>query len=108
MKLIYTAPTKQAAEAALEDFANKCESKYGQAINSLRENWDELTVFLDFPIKFRKIIYTTNLIEKLNGKIRKYNKNKMLFHKDGAVTKSVYLALRDATKNGTCPLEIGA
>lgn len=29
MKLIYTAPTKQAAEAALEDFANKCESKYG-------------------------------------------------------------------------------
>ena len=32
----------------------------------------------------------------------------MSFPTDGAVTKSVYLALREATKNGICPLEIGA
>lgn len=61
-------------------------------------------VFLDFPIEIRKIIYTTNLIEKLNGKIRKYNKNKMSFHKDGAVTKSVYIALREATKKWNMPV----
>ncbi|MET2999596.1 transposase, partial [Flavobacterium psychrophilum] len=45
MKLVYTAPTKQAAALALEDFAQKWESKYGYAIKSWRENWDELTVF---------------------------------------------------------------
>ncbi|MXV39407.1 IS256 family transposase, partial [Flavobacteriaceae bacterium Ap0902] len=104
MKLIYTAPTKQAAEAALEDFAQKWESKYGYAIKSWRENWEELTVFFDFPIEIRKIIYTTNLIENLNGKIRKYTKNKMSFPTDEAVNKSVYLALREATKKWSMPV----
>jgi putative transposase len=70
MKHIYTAPTKQAAEAALRDFAEKWESKYSYAIKSWRDNWDELTIFFEFPLEIRKIIYTTNLIENLNGKIR--------------------------------------
>lgn len=59
MKHIYTAPNKQAAEAALKDFAEKWESKYSYAIRSWRNNWDELTVFFDFPLemflKFGKI-----------------------------------------------------
>lgn len=95
MKHIYTAPTKQAAEVALNDFAEKWESKYSYAIASCRNNWDELTVFFEFPLEIRKIIYTTNLIENLNGKIREYTKNKMSFPTDDAVIKSVYLALRD-------------
>lgn len=105
MKLLYTAPTKQAAELALEDFAQKWESKYGYAIKSWRENWDELTVFFDFPLEIRKIIYTTNLIENLNGKIRKYTKNKMSFPTDDAVLKSVYLALKEATKKWSMPIQ---
>lgn len=104
MRHIYTAPNKQAAELALQDFANKWESSYGYAIKSWRENWDELTVFFDFPIEIRKIIYTTNLIENLNGKIRKYTKNKMSYPTDDAVLKSVYLALREATKRWTMPI----
>ncbi|ANO46992.1 mutator family transposase [Flavobacterium columnare] len=55
-------------------------------------------MFFDFPIEIRKIIHTTNLIENLNGKIRKYTKNKLLFPTDEAVLKSVYLALKEATK----------
>jgi putative transposase len=55
-------------------------------------------VFFDFPIEIIKIIYTTNLIENLKGKIRKYTKNKLSFPTDEAVLKSVYLALREATK----------
>ncbi|WOC53205.1 hypothetical protein BPO_p0122 (plasmid) [Bergeyella porcorum] len=46
MKHIYTAPTKEAAKAALEDFADKWEHKYLYAIQSWRNNWDELTIFL--------------------------------------------------------------
>ncbi|WP_346983900.1 IS256 family transposase [Chryseobacterium sp. POE27] len=105
MKHIYTAPTKQAAEAALGDFAEKWESKYSYAIASWRNNWDELTVFFEFPLEIRKIIYTTNLIENLNGKIRKYTKNKMSFPTDDAVMKSVYLALKEATKKWTMPIQ---
>jgi putative transposase len=104
MKDIYGAPNRQAAQAALESFASKWGSKYGYAIKSWKDNWEELTVFFDFPIEIRQIIYTTNLIENLNGKIRKYTKNKLSFPTDEAVLKSVYLALREVTKKWTMPI----
>lgn len=101
MKLIYTAPNKQMAEAELELFEQKWGGKYQYAVRSWRTNWDDLTAFFEFPLAIRKIIYTTNLIENLNGKIRKYTKNKMSFPTDDAVKKSVYLALMEATKKWT-------
>ena len=104
MKHIYEAPNKDAAQAALNDFANKWEGKYAYAIKSWKNNWDELTVFFEFPVEIRKIIYTTNLIENLNGKIRKYTKNKLSYPTDQAVMKSVFLAVREATKKWTMPI----
>ncbi len=104
MKHIYTAPNRDAAEAALEDFKKKWNDKYSYAVASWYRNWDELTTFLDFPVEIRKIIYTTNLIENLNGKIRKYTKNKLSFPTDDAVKKSVYLALGETTKKWTQPI----
>lgn len=104
MKDIYGAPTREAAAAALNGFEQKWAGKYAYAIRSWRENWEELTVFFDFPIDIRQIIYTTNLIENLNGKIRKYTKNKLSFPNDDAVLKSVYLALREASKKWTMPI----
>ena len=58
----------------------------------------------NFILAIRKIIYTTNLIENLNGKIRKYTKNKLSFPTDEAVMKSVYLAVREATKKWSMPV----
>ena len=104
MKTIYTAPNTEAAQVALDEFAKKWESKYKYAIKSWRNNWDELTTFFEFPVEIRKIIYTTNLIENLNGKIRKYTKNKLSFPTDDAVMKSVFLALKEATKRWTMPI----
>ena len=104
MKAIYNAPTKQAAKAALDDFKNQWDSKYSYAVKSWYDNWEELTVFFDFPLEIRKIIYTTNLIENLNGKIRKYTKNKLSFPTDEAVLKSVYLAVKEATKKWSMPI----
>ena len=104
MKGIYNAPNQEAAKAALKDFADKWEDKYSYAVKSWRDNWDELTVFFEFPVEIRKIIYTTNLIENLNGKIRKYTKNKLSFPTDDAVMKSVYLATREATKKWSMPV----
>ena len=104
LKQVYTAPTKQAAAQELEIFSEKWNHKYPYAIKSWRENWDELTTFFDFPLEIRKIIYTTNLIENLNGKIRKYTKNKLSYPTDEAVIKSVYLALQEATKKWSMPI----
>ena len=91
---IYTAPNKKAAEAALDSLDERWNSKYSYAVKSWRKNWEELTAFFDFPLEIRKIIYTTNIIENLNGKIRKYTKNKTSFPTDEAVMKSVFLAVK--------------
>ena len=104
MKDIYQAPNEQAAKAAFESFKNKWKDKYSYAIKSWENNWQELTAFLQFPVEIRRIVYTTNLIENLNGKIRKYTKNKLSFPTDQAVQKSVYLAIREATKKWTMPI----
>ena len=104
MKAIYNAPNRDAAALALDELDSKWGAKYGYAIKSWRANWDELTAFLDFPLEIRKIIYTTNVIENLNGKIRKYTKNKMSFPTDDAVLKSVYLSIHEATKKWKMPI----
>lgn len=104
MKEIYTAPNREAALMALDQLEAKWGKKYGYAIKSWRDNWTELTAFLDFPLEIRKIIYTTNIIENLNGKIRKYTKNKLSYPTDEAVMKSVYLAVQEVTKKWTMPI----
>ncbi len=104
LKHIYTAPNIEAAKAALDDFKQKWESKYKYAVDSWFRNWDELTTFLSFPVEIRKIIYTTNIIENLNWKIRKYTKNKLSFPTDDAVKKTVFLAIGGVTKKWTQPI----
>ncbi len=104
LKLVYNAPTKEAAKMELDLFEQKWGSKYPYAIRSWRANWDELTSFYDFPLEIRKIIYTTNLIENLNGKIRKYTKNKLSFPTDDALKKSLYLSISEIEKKWTMPI----
>lgn len=55
-------------------------------------------------MEIEKIIHTTDLIENLNRKIIKYTKNKLLYPADEAVMKSVYLVVREPTKNWKMPV----
>lgn len=104
LKNIYNAPTKEAAKMELDNFEQKWGGKYPYAIRSWRNNWEELTLFFDSPVEIRKIIYTTNLIENLNGKIRKYTKNKLSFPNDDALKKSVYMVINEIEKKWYQPI----
>lgn len=104
MKEIYTSVNREQAASALSHFELKWGSKYRHAVQSWHRNWDDLTAFFDFPVEIRTIIYTTNLIENLNGKIRKYTKTKMSFPTDDALRKSVWLALQEIEKKWTVPI----
>lgn len=105
MKEIYTSANKQQAESALAHFEQVWGSKYRHAVQSWHRNWDELTAFFEFPVEIRKIIYTTNIIENLNGKIRKYTKSKLSFPTDDAARKSIWLALQEVEKKWTAPIQ---
>ena len=105
MKHIYNAINVESAAIALDELEKIWGHKYFYAIKSWRVNWTELTAFFEFPAEIRRIIYTTNIIENLNGKIRKYTKNKLSFPTDEAVMKSVYLAINESTKKWTMPIQ---
>jgi putative transposase len=105
LKAIYHAPNREVAAVALDQLEQNWGTKYPYAIKSWRTNWEDLTVFFDFPLEIRKIIYTTNRIENLNGKLRKYTKSKGAFPDDNSVKKAVFLALREITKKWTQPIQ---
>lgn len=104
LKKVYTAANKDLAWSALEDLEKEWGKKYPHAIRSWKANWQDLTHFFDFPLEIRTLIYTTNVIENLNGKIRKYTKTKMSFPDDQSVMKAVFLALREITRKWTLPI----
>jgi transposase-like protein len=104
LKPVYTAVSKDLAWTALEQLESKWGKKYPHAIRSWKNNWQDLSHFFDFPLEIRTMIYTTNIIENLNGKIRKYTKTKMSFPDDQSVMKAVFLALKEITRKWTMPV----
>lgn len=97
MRSIYSAPTVEAAESALENFANIWESSYPMSVASWRKNWHFLTSFFKYPVELRKTIYTTNAIESLNAQLRKNTANRKVFPTDDSVIKILFLNLRNFT-----------
>lgn len=94
LKTIYTAANVEAAEMALEAFAQgQWGRKYPAAVDVWRRAWDRFTPFLAFGPATRRVIYTTNAIESLNYQLRKIIKTKGQFPNDTAVVKVLWLAI---------------
>jgi len=96
LKKIYQAPTVDAAETALLEFAESdLARRYPACLRTWQDAWERFIPFLAFPWPVRKIIYTTNAIESLNYQLRKIIKNRGHFPNDDAVVKLLWLAIRD-------------
>lgn len=104
LKQIYQAATEEKARQALDDFAEKWDSKYPQISRSWRSHWQNLNTLFNYPADIRKAIYTTNAIESLNSVIRKVIKKRKLFPSDESANKVVYLATQNASKKWTMPI----
>ena len=70
LRVIYTAPTVDAAETRFADFAQIWRNKYPAMVAMWERAWAEFIPFLAFPVEIRKLIYTTNGIESLNARFR--------------------------------------
>jgi len=95
LRAIYTAADQAAAAAALEDFAATWDQRYPAIVRLWRAHWAEFTPFLAFPPEVRKVIYTTNLIESMNARLRKVTRNRGQFPSEQAALKVLYLAVRN-------------
>src|SRR4051794_11463037 len=67
----YSAPSLDAAEAALTTFAEQWDDVCPLISKMWRTNWTNLTPFFDYPPAIRKVIYTTNAIESIQAQLRK-------------------------------------
>lgn len=94
LRPVYTAPTADAAQEALDAFeASDLGRKYPATVRTWRNGWEKFIPFLAFPPPVRRIIYTTNAIESLNYQLRKIIKNRGHFPNDQAAVKLLWLAI---------------
>ena len=94
LRLIYAAPTEQAARQALDGWTD---SEIGRKYPAIRRQWEtaweQVIPFFAFPPEVRRVIYTTNMIESINYRLRKISKTRGHFPTDDALIKLLYLGL---------------
>ena len=98
LRTIYTAPTAEAASAALDAFERgPWGRKFPTVVASWRRAWTHVIPFFAFPPEVWRMVYTTNALESVNAQVRKIIKTRGHFPNDEAATKLLWLALRNIT-----------
>ena len=105
LKRIYQATTEELALAELDRFAQLWDDKYPQIAKSWKTHWANLRTIFEYPPAIRKAIYTTNAIESLNSVIRAATKRRKVFPSDESAKKVIYLAIEQASRKWTMPIE---
>jgi len=98
LRPIYTAPSADAAAAALDAFERSPWGvKFPTVVASWRRAWTQVIPFFAFPTEVRRLIYTTNALESVHAQLRKIIKTRGHFPNDEAAIKLIWLALRNIT-----------
>jgi putative transposase len=105
LRPIYTAPSADAAGAALDTFERSAwGARFPTVVASWRRAWTHVIPFFAFPPEVRRVIYTTNALESVHAQLRKIIKTRGHFPTDEAATKLLWLALRNITRRWTMPV----
>lgn len=90
---------------ALDTFAKVRDDKYPQISKSWSAHRKTSIRSSVYPPDIRKAIYKTNAIESLNSVIRAAIKKRKVFPTDDSVRKVIYLAIKDASKKWSRPIQ---
>jgi putative transposase len=105
LKRIYQSPTEDQALSELERFGQTWNTLYPQIAKSWATHWHNLRTIYEYPPEIRKAIYTTNAIESLSSVIRAATKRRKVFPSDDSARKVIYLAIAQASKKWTMPIQ---
>jgi putative transposase len=100
LKRIYQSVSEEEAQLELKAFGQQWDERYP----SIRRHWVRVIPLFAFPKDIRRVIYTTNAIESLNSVIRKAVNNRKIFPHDKSAAKTVFLAVKQASKRWTMPI----
>ena len=101
LKPIYTAVNADAAQAALDELAERWGPRYPAIIRLWHNAWEQFIPFLDYDIEIRKVLCSTNAIESLNARYRRAVKARGHFPTEQAALKCLYLVTRSLDPTGT-------
>lgn len=97
LRAMYQAPSEAAARTALATLeASPWHAKHPQIAALWHRHWERLAPALAYPLPVRRLLYSTNALESLNSVLRRALKIRGAFPNDDAISKLVYLALRNA------------
>jgi putative transposase len=99
LRIVYTAPTVEAAEKAFGEFEADWGGRYPAIIRLWRNAWETFIPFLAFPPEIRRVVYTTNAIESLNARFRQATRRRGHFPNEQAALKVLYLVIRTPRPN---------
>jgi transposase-like protein len=105
LKQVYLAASADAAEAALDSFAERWDSKYLAISKSWRSRWTEVIPYMKFSPEIRKAIYTTNAIESVNYNLQRNLKTRQSFPTNESALKLIFMILRRVSKKWTMPIK---
>lgn len=104
-RAIYRAEAAETAAVRLDEF-EACWGERCPAIAPARQRaWKHLVPMFAFPPQIRKMIYTANALESLYHSLRKIIKTQGSLPGDEAVTKLLFLAIRNASVHWRRPIE---
>ncbi|MFI1259179.1 IS256 family transposase [Streptomyces netropsis] len=77
LRRVYTAVSEQAAEQALDEFTTSdLGRKYPAVVRTWSQACKDFVPYLAFPPEIRKVIYSTNMIESINARLRKVTRSR--------------------------------
>ena len=101
--------TKELATFNMNNFIKKWSKQYPSIKNMFPEDQNKYYLsFLDFPIKMRRMIYTTNCIENLNKQIKRTTKIRGSFPNEESALNLVKIKCMDQNENNYLKYKLSA
>ncbi|SNR97721.1 Transposase, Mutator family [Haloechinothrix alba] len=91
---LYRAHRRRREQALDELETSPLGQRYPAIARTWRAAWPEFVPFLQFPPPLRKDVFSTNLIESINARLRMVTRNHGHFTSEAAAIKVLYLAIR--------------
>ena len=88
LRNVYTADSRKEAEKKLEEFRTAWSSRYPKVTDAFAGKTN-LFSFMDFPEEIRGSLYTNNLAESLNKRLKRVTKSKEEFPNEDALERTV-------------------
>ena len=104
LRAIYTSPTADSAQTALDAFAEKWDDRFPSISRSWQDRWQQVIPFFAYPPEIRKVIYTTNAIESMQSQLRRVTRQRGAFPTPESAKKVLYLALDRISKRWSRPI----